>query len=174
MGRERNSRILSKMRDMFAVYSGACVLKLSVGGFDAEVDSVFRDSLRRGGAKALRLKNSLSNIVFQELGFNFFCDDLQGEVVLVYFSDSFSCMRFLVDFSKKYKAFSVSSGLEGGRYISADDVKVIASLNSVEQVYVDLLYSVLSPVMGCSTVLISPLQCFFRVLQLCAESKSSK
>ena len=112
--------------------------------------------LREGGVEYKVIKNTLTRIAADELGYDGLDSHLEGPTALAYSAeDAVAPAKILKAFIKETKteALTVKAGLVDGQVIDAAAVNALADLPSREELIAKLLGSMQAPVSGLVNVL---------------------
>ena len=111
---------------------------------------------REGGVEYKVVKNTLTRIAADELGFNDLDAVLEGPTAIAYSAeDTVAPAKILKDFIKETKteALTVKAGIADGQVIDAAAVEALASLPSREELLAKLVGSMQAPISGLVNVL---------------------
>ena len=115
-----------------------------------------RRKFREGGVEYKVVKNTLTRIAADELGFNDLDAVLEGPTAIAYSAeDTVAPAKILKDFIKETKteALTVKAGIADGQVIDAAAVEALASLPSREELLAKLVGSMQAPISGLVNVL---------------------
>lgn len=98
---------------------------------------------------------------------------LEGNIgMVVGYSDEVSTAKFAASASKEIEAFKILGGLFEGKFVSASQVKALASLPSRVELLARLVGSIQAPISGFVNVMAGNLRGLVQVLNAIKESKS--
>lgn len=115
-----------------------------------------RRKFREGGVDYKVIKNTLTRIAADELGYNALDEVLEGPTAIAYSTeDAVAPAKILKEFIKETKteALSVKAGIVDGQVIDAAAVDALASLPSREELLAKLVGSMQAPISGFVNVL---------------------
>ena len=115
-----------------------------------------RRKFREGGVDYKVIKNTLTRIAADELGYNALDEVLEGPTAIAYSTeDAVAPAKILKEFIKETKteALSVKAGIVDGPGIDAAAVDALASLPSREELLAKLVGSMQAPISGFVNVL---------------------
>ena len=143
---EMKGKLQSAQGAVFVGFSGLSV---------ADVTKL-RRKFREGGVEYKVVKNTLTRIAADELGFNDLDAVLEGPTAIAYSAeDTVAPAKILKDFIKETKteALTVKAGIADGQVIDAAAVEALASLPSREELLAKLVGSMQAPISGLVNVL---------------------
>ena len=98
-------------------------------GISVADDTALRRSLREAGVEYAVIKNTMLGRAADEAGLSELKDVLEGTTALATSeSDELAAAKVLCAFAEKSETFSVKAGFFGGKVISPDEVKALASV----------------------------------------------
>ncbi|MEG2669386.1 MAG: 50S ribosomal protein L10, partial [Oscillospiraceae bacterium] len=116
-------------------------------GLTVSQDTELRAKLREAGVDYAVIKNSLIRFAAEQVGIENLEPILHGPTALATSNDDvISAAKVLVDFSKENKELEIKAGFVDGKVITADEVKVYASIPSKEVLISKMLGSLQSPI----------------------------
>ncbi len=138
--------------------------------------SELRKSLKDQSEVSFVIKNSLSKIVFDEMGFEGLSSFLEGQTIItVASSDPQNVSKTLVNFSKANKgSFKVNGAWIEGQAVPAEEVTMLASLPSKQELLTKVVVGMNSPIAGFVVTLNGVVQSFVRVLNEIAQKSEQK
>ena len=132
-GKLKNARLA-----VLATYSGMNVEKITA----------LRNALRKSDAEFKVVKNTLLKIASRDTGFNALDDYIQGPLAIALNrSDVVETSKILVEFAKKTNELEIKAGILDGKFVSKEQIGVLASLPGREV----LLGKLLSVMIGVQT-----------------------
>lgn len=143
---EMKEKIQSAQGAVFVGFTGLTV---------ADVTKL-RRKFREGGVDYKVIKNTLTRIAADELGYNALDEVLEGPTAIAYSTeDAVAPAKILKEFIKETKteALSVKAGIVDGQVIDAAAVDALASLPSREELLAKLVGSMQAPISGFVNVL---------------------
>ena len=98
-------------------------------GISVADDTALRRSLREAGVEYAVIKNTMLGRAADEAGLSELKDVLEGTTALATSeNDELAAAKVLCEFAEKSETFSVKAGFFGGKVISPDEVKALASV----------------------------------------------
>lgn len=118
-------------------------------------------------------KNTLIKKVLKNKGLKVDNNILEGPTGCVFsYEDPFKIVKIISDYSKSHrKNFFVKGGIFGKTVLSSDEVNKLSTINSIEEVYGKIVYSLKSPIIRMSFALKNPI---IRLINALNELKSKK
>lgn len=145
ISREKKEKVVAELKELLA-QSSAVVIS-DYRGLTGQQMAQLRRRLRPMNGKFIVAKNSLIVRSLQEAGHPTLEDMLQGPSALgLFFGDYAQPLREMTEFSREAEALRIKGGLLGDRVMSAEDVKTLSELPSVEVLRAQVLGSVQGPV----------------------------
>ena len=167
MLRAEKFEIVDSLRGVFAE-AGVVVVTHFQGLSVAEVTDL-RRGMRDAGAKFRVTKNRLAKIALAETSFDPIKDLFIGPTAIAYSEDPVAAPKAVVDFAKKNdKLVVIGGGLEGN-LLTADEVKALASLPSLDELRAKIIGMINTPAQRIASVLQAPAGQIARVLSAHAE-----
>ena len=145
----------------------------SQGTLPANALDKLRANLRKVNARYLVVKNSLGRKAFERAEMKDFSDHLQTGTSGIAFvgGDAAVSSKVLMECAKANEVFKVEAGYLGGRFVSADQIKALASLPSREVLLARLFGQMQAPVSRFVGVLANTLRSAVNVLDAIAKKK---
>ncbi len=98
---------------------------------------------------------------------------LNGNVgMVVGYTDEVATAKFAAGASKEFEAFKILGGLFEGKFVDANQVKMLAALPSRVELLARLVGSIQSPISGFVNVMVGNLRGLVQVINAIKESKS--
>ena len=145
--------VVEEMKEKLQSAQGAVFVGFS--GLSVADVTKLRRKFREGGVEYKVVKNTLTRIAADELGFNDLDAVLEGPTAIAYSAeDTVAPAKILKDFIKETKteALTVKAGIADGQVIDAA-VEALASLPSREELLAKLVGSMQAPISGLVNVL---------------------
>jgi len=131
-----------------------------------------RKSLRVSSASYVVVKNSILNVVLDELKINGVKDLVDGGVgVSLSGDDVIATTKVLVNFSKTHEKFQIKGAYIDGKLLGADRIKEIAGLPSKEVLLAMVVGGIKAPITGFVMVLGGVLRKFVYVIDAVKNKK---
>ena len=146
--------VVEEMKEKLQSSQGAVFVGFS--GLSVADATKLRRKFREGGVEYKVVKNTLTRIAADELGFNDLDAVLEGPTAIAYSSeDTVAPAKILKNFIKETKteALTVKAGIADGQVIDAAAVEALASLPSREELLAKLVGSMQAPISGLVNVL---------------------
>lgn len=102
-------------------------------GLNATQTDALRRATRAAGVTARVAKNSLTQIAIKGTNFEGIADMLNGPTVLLLGHDLISSTKVAADFAKDNPSFVIVGGAHGTKLMDVNEVKMLASLPSMDQ-----------------------------------------
>ena len=141
--------VVEEMKEKLQSAQGAVFVGFS--GLSVADVTKLRRKFREGGVEYKVVKNTLTRIAADELGFNDLDAVLEGPTAIAYSAeDTVAPAKILKDFIKETKteALTVKAGIADGQVIDAAAVEALASLPSREELLAKLVGSMQAPISG--------------------------
>ena len=133
-----------------------------------------RAKLRMSQTRYLVVKNTLGQKAFERAKLKEVSEQIQGACGIAFTSgDPAVSSKALMDFAKENESFKVQAGYLSGRLVSAEQVKVLASLPSREVMIARVLGGMQAPISGFVGVLAGTLRKVVTALDAIAKKKSN-
>lgn len=129
--REQKSELLSTMNEEFKA-SSLVVVTHYVGLTVAEM-SELRNKVRESGAKFRVTKNRITRLALAETQFAGLADLMKGPTAVSYSEDPVAAAKAVVEYAKKNEKLIVLGGIMNGEVLSAEKVKALGELPSLDQ-----------------------------------------
>jgi large subunit ribosomal protein L10 len=141
--------------------SGSTVV-VEYRGLSVKEITELRRALREQGCEMDVYKNSLTRRAAEKLGYDM-GDALTGPNAIAVSPDEIAASHVLAKFAKKHDALIIKSGIVDNKVVSADEIKVLATLPNKE--------GMLSMLLSC---LQSPISAFARAVQAVADAQPAQ
>lgn len=146
--------VVEEMKEKMQSAQGAVFVGFS--GLTVADVTKLRRKFREGGVEYKVIKNTLTRIAADELGYNALDAIFEGPTALAYSTeDAVAPAKILKEFIKETKteALTVKAGLADGQVIDVAAVDALASLPSREELLAKLVGSMQAPISGLVNVL---------------------
>lgn len=167
MLRAEKLEIVDSLHGVFAD-AGVVVVTHFQGLSVAEVTEL-RRGMKDAGAKFRVTKNRLAKIALADTAFTSIADLFTGPTAIAYSDDPVAAPKAVVDFAKKNEKLVVIGGGLDGNLLSADQVKALASLPSLDELRATIIGMLNTPAQRIASVLQAPAGQIARVLSAHAE-----
>lgn len=146
--------VVAEMKEKLQAAQGAVFVQFS--GLTVADATKLRRKFREGGVEYKVIKNTLTRIAADELGFNALDEFLEGPTAMAYSTeDAVAPAKILKEFMKETKteAISIKVGIADGQVIDAKAVDALANLPSREELIAKVVGSMQAPISGLVNVL---------------------
>lgn len=167
--------VVEEMKEKLQSAQGAVFVGFS--GLSVADVTKLRRKFREGGVEYKVVKNTLTRIAADELGFNDLDAVLEGPTAIAYSAeDTVAPAKILKDFIKETKteALTVKAGIADGQVIDAAAVEALASLPSREELLAKLVGSMQAPISGLVNVLQGNIRNMVYVLDAVRAKKQNR
>jgi large subunit ribosomal protein L10 len=165
--RAEKLEIVESLRGVFAD-AGVVVVTHFQGLSVAEVTEL-RRGMRDAGATFRVTKNRLAKIALAETSFDPLVGMFTGPTAIAYSDDPVAAPKAAVDFAKKNDKLVIIGGGLDGNLLTADEVKALASLPSLDELRAKIIGMISTPAQRIASVLQAPAGQIARVLAAHAE-----
>jgi large subunit ribosomal protein L10 len=141
-------------------------------GLDADQTRALRVEMRKGGVGLKVEKNKLIKHAIKGTKFAGLERFLHGPTALAYSKDPVAAARASVDFAKKNEKFKVVGGVMGDKVLEEAEIKVLASLPSLDQLRGKIIGLLQAPATKIACVLQAPAGQLARVLSARGRQES--
>jgi large subunit ribosomal protein L10 len=165
--RAKKLEIVDSLRGVFSD-AGVVVVTHFQGLNVAEVTEL-RRNMRAAGASFRVTKNRLAKIALAESDYAPLGDMFTGPTAVAFSEDPVAAPKVAVNFAKKNDKLVVIGGGLGGKLLSAEEVKALADLPSLDELRAKLIGLITTPSQRIASVLQAPAGQVARVLAAHAE-----
>jgi large subunit ribosomal protein L10 len=165
--RAKKLEIVDSLRGVFSD-AGVVVVTHFQGLNVAEVTEL-RRNMRAAGASFRVTKNRLAKIALAESDYAPLGDMFTGPTAVAFSEDPVAAPKVAVNFAKKNDKLVVIGGGLGGKLLSAEEVKALADLPSLDELRAKLIGLITTPAQRIASVLQAPAGQVARVLAAHAE-----
>ena len=132
-----------------------------------------RARLRQAGSRYFVVKNSLAKRALEKSKLDKLCPGLVGSCGIAFSSgDPAASSKILVEFAKENESFRIQQAYLNGEVMTADQVKVLASLPSREVLIAKVVGGIATPLSRFVGVLSGTMRKFVLVLDAIAKKKN--
>ena len=167
MLRAKKVEIVDDLRDVFG-QAGVVVVTHYKGLSVAEVTEL-RRGMRDAGARFRVTKNRLAKIALAETAFSPLAGLFTGPTAIAYSMDPVAAPKAAVGFAKRNEKLVIIGGALAGNLLSAEQVRALADLPSIDQLRARLIGLLTTPAARLVGVLQAPGGQLARVLAARAE-----
>ena len=174
-----NARVLSEKQAVVAELAEK--LKNAQGGVlvdytgtSVAMDTEMRRAMRNAGVEYSVVKNTLTKLAINQVGFDALDDVLNGPTALAICStDPVAAAKVVCEYAnKKESTLKVKGGFVDGKVISPDEVQALSELPSKEALVAQVLGTMVAPLTGFVTVLNANIRGLAVALKAIADKKS--
>jgi large subunit ribosomal protein L10 len=163
--REKKSAVIDQIQASMSK-SSICILT-DYRGMTANEVTALRRKLRESGVEYKVVKNTLARFAAERAGKAELVSLLDGPVALAFgFDDVAKPAKALADYTRAQKTnLQIKGGILGNRILSSNDLQILITLPSREQLLAKVLGGMQSPIVKLLNCLNSPIQGLVGVLQ---------
>lgn len=149
---EAKKELVSEIKDK--IQRAKSFVIVDYRGITVVQDTELRTSFRNANAEYKVYKNRLVLRALNELGITGFEEHLQGTSAIAFgYEDELTPAKLVSQAGAKTQKLEVKCGLLNGSFISANEVKALASIPSREELIAKLLFLLQSPMRGLAVAL---------------------
>lgn len=142
-----------------AHYSGLTVAQLNI----------LRSKMRDAGGSIKVAKNRLAKIALENTETSDLSELFVGQTIIAYSSDPISAPKVAVNFAKEHANLVILGGAMGKEVFSADGVKSLASLPSIDELRAKIVGMISTPATRVAQVINAPASQLARVFNAYAQ-----
>jgi len=118
------------------------------------------------------VKKTMMNLAFKEAGINYDASDLPGNIIGLSFDydESLAPVKIVAGFGKTHDKMAILGGIYQNAFLTAAEVKTLATLPNREQLLGQLLGTMKGPITGFVTVISGNMRGLLQVLNARRES----
>jgi large subunit ribosomal protein L10 len=164
--------IVAELADKLKNAQGGVLVDYS--GTNVAVDTEMRRAMRNAGVEYAVVKNTLTKLAANQVGFEALDDVLNGPTALAICNDDpVAAAKIICEYAnKKDSTLKVKAGFVDGKVISSAEVQALSELPSKEALVAQVLGTMVAPVTGFLTVLNANIRGLAVALQAIADKKS--
>lgn len=162
MDRSEKEGLVSEMREILQ-QAGAVVVTRQVGLTVAEVTTL-RRNMREAQAEYKVLKNTLAQIAVKGTQLEGITSMLQGPTALAYSADPLAAVKAAMKFANSNDKIKVVGGFMNGQILSESEIKILATLPSLDELRSKLIALVQAPATKLAILLKEPATRVARVI----------
>lgn len=167
MERAEKREFVTELNEVFKA-SGSVVVARYAGITVAQMNDL-RTKMRAAGGTVKVAKNRLAKIALQGTESEGMTDLFQGQTLIAYANDPMIAPKVAMDFAKTNDKLVVLGGAMGATTLSADAVKSLATLPSLDELRAKLLGLLNAPATRVATVVAAPASQLARVFAAYAK-----
>lgn len=173
INKEKKQEIINNLADKLSRQK--TVIFLDHTGLKVNQVQQLRQELREKEIDYQAAKKTLINLALQKIGFkDIFIKDLSGQIALVFgYQDEILPAKIIYNFSKGNEALKILAGLVKGEYLEKEAIIDLAKLPSKEELLVQLVNIIWSPIGGLINALEGNLNNLVGLLEVIKNNKSS-
>lgn len=172
MNKEAKGNKVSELSEL--LNSSKATFLADYRGMDVEAVNKLRGELRLLGVDYCVAKNTLMRLAAKGTGAECLEPLLQGPTAVAFVSDDVAApAKVLAEFAKTSKFFELKGGVMDGKFLSVDDIKVLADLPSREVLLAMVLRSISAPASNFVGVLAAVPRSLVQVLAAIQEQKAA-
>ncbi len=163
MDRLEKQQFVDKLKTMLS--DSKLVVLVKYTGLTVSDASRLRSRMREEGASYIVSKNTLARRAFSETSFEPLQDYFKGQTGIAFSDSPVAAAKIAAQFVKDFDGrFEIVAGCMDGKLLSLDEVKVLASLPSMDELRSKLVGVICAPAQKIATVLQAPAGQLARVL----------
>lgn len=174
-----NARVLSEKQAIVAalaekLQSSQGGVFVDYSGTDVAHDTEMRRAMRAAGVDYAVVKNTLTRLAANQVGFEALDPILNGPTALaVCHDDPVAAAKIICEYAnKKDSTLKIKAGFVDGKIISPEEVQALSELPSKEALVAQVLGTMMAPVTSFATVLNANIRGLAVALQAIADKKS--
>ena len=169
--RAQKAADVAKITDRFKSMKAATFAQVS--GLTMPQADELRKKAKESGVEVFIAKKTLLSLAAQEAGIeNLDAKSLDGSILTAIGPDEVSSAKIVKDFAKAKESLTIVAGVLEGRGISADEVNVLASLPTKQELYAQVARALNGPISGFVQVLAGTQRGLVTVLDGIAKQKA--
>ena len=171
--RQEKEAIVAELADKFRKMKAATFS--SVSGLTMPQANELREKAREMGVEVFIAKKTLISLAAKKADIKDIDPrSFEGSILTAVSGDEVSAAKLIQDFGKKYESLAFVAGVLEGKGISLEEVKHLASLPSIEELYAKLVGSINAPVSGFVNVLAGNLRGLVLALNAIKDAKTAQ
>ena len=171
MDRAEKREFVAQLNDVFS--TSASVVVAHYAGLTVANMTELRSTMREAGGTVKVAKNRLVKIALQDSGASGMSEFMTGQTVLAYADDPVTAPKVMADYAKKNDKLVLLGGAMGAETLTADQVKALAELPSLDELRAKLIGLVQAPAQKLAVVTQAPAAQLARVLQAYADKEAA-
>lgn len=169
--RQQKKELLESYRQ--GIVSSRHAFLISATGITVPQITALRNKVRDTGGQYVVVKNRIALRAIEGAALEGLKDQFVGPTAVAYGEDPVMLAKVLTEFSDEITSFEFKGGLLDGQPVSAEEVSVIASLPSREELIAKLLYVLQSPITRLARTLAAVPREFVVVLDQVRQKKET-
>ena len=130
-----------------------CGVFVEYKGINVQEDTEFRTELRKAGVEYAVVKNTLTRLAVNEVGYNDLDPIFNGTTAMATSEDFTAPAKVVCEYAKKNPKIVVKAGFVGGDILDANGVVELSKIPSKEGLIAKVLGSIQGPLYGLAYVL---------------------
>ena len=171
MDRAEKREFVTQLEDVFS--TSASVVVAHYAGLTVANMTELRSTMRAAGGTVKVAKNRLVKIALKDAGAPGMSEFMTGQTVLAYADDPVTAPKVMADYAKKNDKLVLLGGAMGAETLSADQVKALAELPSLDELRAKLIGLVQAPAQKLAVVTQAPASQLARVLKAYADKEAA-
>ena len=171
MDRAQKREFVAQLEDVFS--TSASVVVAHYAGLTVANMTELRSTMREAGGTVKVAKNRLVKIALEGTDAAGMSEFMTGQTVLAYADDPVTAPKVMADYAKKNDKLVLLGGAMGADVLSADQVKALAELPSLDELRAKLIGLVQAPAQKLAVVTQAPAAQLARVLQAYADKEAA-
>ena len=171
MDRAEKREFVAQLNDVFS--TSASVVVAHYAGLTVANMTELRSNMREAGGTVKVAKNRLVKIALKDSGAEGMSEFMTGQTVLAYADDPVTAPKVMADYAKKNEKLVLLGGAMGAETLTADQVKALAELPSLDELRAKLIGLVQAPAQKLAVVTQAPAAQLARVLQAYADKEAA-
>lgn len=169
MDKSQKTRVVEELKS--SLESASIVLVAINSGVTVSASRDLRKQVKAAKCNYKVYKNRLAKIAIDGSKCDPLKELLKGPTALAYANDVVAISKILINFSKENEKLQIAGGVMDGRLLSANDVKQLASLPSLDELRGKIVGLLQAPASKLAAVLQAPALQLARVTKAYAEKK---
>ena len=168
MEKSKKQEVIAKIRKCFGEHEAVFVVnqnKMTVDNTEK-----FRKELRGAGASYLVCKNTLARLAAKDSAFECIMPELGGQMALVFSKNLTESAKVVQEYASKSDGkITVVCGGYGGKLLSANEVKMLSQLPSMDELRAKIVAVIQTPAQRLAVLTQAPAGQIARVLKAYSE-----
>jgi large subunit ribosomal protein L10 len=172
VNREEKARVIEELTEKL---KGGSVVFVDYKGMNVAQSTRLRARSRESGVEFVVAKNTLAQRAANQAGVEGISEYLVGPTALAFSEDPVVSAKLMAEFSDEIRTFELKGGLlDGDQVVDAEGVVALSRLPEREQLIVQVVGGIQSPIAGLVNVLNGTIRNLAVVLNQVAEQKGSQ
>ena len=168
MNRQEKESVIASLK--LAIEPATLVIVAEKQGISAAMTLKMRKTVREVSGNVVVAKNSLAKLAIAESDYSNLSDSLKGSNIILYsHADPVALAKNLVAFSKECEAFKIKGGAMGATFFTAEMIKKLAELPSLDQLRGQIIGIIQAPAAKVARTILEPAAQLARVIQAKAD-----